>query len=142
MVLKRVLITLMVCLSFARVFEASRERTLKPARFPAALNPEIPSDPIAFFGLEQVAFIRDWFSEQAKLGTLPLELVRHETPPPLRRDEILPAELRQRVQPLPPALEGELPVLSGNLRRVIVLGAVVLLEEDTSRIVDLIPDAL
>ena len=42
---------------------------------------------------------------------------------------------------LPPALERELPTLSGNLRRVIVLGDVVLLEEDTSRIVDVIPGA-
>ena len=68
-------------------------------------------------------------------------MVRHETPPPLRPNGILPADLRERAQPLPPALERELPALSGNLRRVIVLGDVVLLEEDTSRIVDVIPGA-
>lgn len=162
MTLKRALVILFVCLfiapfseasSFAvgsQVERASSERALWASRFMtvsgnrvdvlAVWTPVVSSDSSAF-GLEQVAFIRDWLSRQAKLGTLPLEMVRHETPPPLRPNGILPADLRERAQPLPPALERELPALSGNLRRVIVLGDVVLLEEDTSRIVDVIPGA-
>ena len=161
MTLKRALVILFVCLFIApfseassfeigsQVERASSERALQASRFMrvsgnrvdvlAVWTPAVSSDSSASFGLEQVAFIRDWLSRQAKLGTLPAEIVRHETPPPLRPNGILPADLRERAQPLPPALERELPALSGNLRRVIVLGDVVLLEEDTSRIVDVIP---
>ena len=163
MTLKRALVILFVCLfiapfseasSFAvgsQVERASSERALWASRFMTVSGnrvdvltvwtPVVSSDSTASFGLEQVAFIRDWLSRQAKLGTLPLEMVRHETPPLLRPNGILPADLRELAQPLPPALERELPALSGNLRRVIVFGAVVLLEEDTSRIVDVIPGA-
>jgi len=164
MVRSRILITLLVCLSFAPLLEASRsltgvqkarpsnEQALRALRFAttpdnrridilAISTAEVSSDPNAF-GLEQVTFIRDWFSQQANLGTLPVDMVKHDTAPPLRREGILPEDLRQRVQPLPPALESQLPELGGNLRRVIVLGDVVLIEEDTARIVDLIPDAL
>ena len=164
MTLKRALVILFVCLFTApfseassfvigsQVERASSERVLQASRFMrvsgnrvdvlAVWTPVVSSDSSASsFGLEQAAFIRDWLSRQAKLGTLPLEMVRHETPPPLRPNGILPADLRERAQPLPPALERELPALSGNLRRVIVLGDVVLLEEDTSRIVDVIPGA-
>src|SRR5262245_37541160 len=149
MVPKRILFTLSVCLSFAPLLEASRsvagiqkdrpssERALRVLRFAttsdnrhidilAISSAEVSSDPNAF-GLEQVAFIRDWFSQQANLRTLPVEMVKHEAPPPLRREAILPEDLRQRVQPLPAALESQLPELSGNLRRVIVLGDVVLI---------------
>ena len=163
MTLKRALVIPFVCLfiapfseasSFAvgsQVERASSERALWASRFMtvsgnrvdvlAVWTPVVSSDSSASFGLEQVAFIRNWLSRQSKLGTLPLEMVRHDTPPPLRPNGILPADLRERAQPLPPALERELPALSGNLRRVIVLGDVVLLEEDTLRIVDVIPGA-
>jgi len=164
MVRKRILITLLVCLSFAPLLEASRfvtgvqkarpssEKALRALRFAttpdnrrvdilAISTAEVPSDPNAF-GLEQVTFIRDWFSQESNLGTLPVDMVKHDTAPPLRREGILPEDLRQRIQPLPPALESQLPELGGNLRRVIILGDVVLIEEDTARIVDLIPNAL
>ena len=164
MTLKRALVILFVCLFIApfseassiavgsEVERASSERALRALRFVTVSGnrvdvltvwtPSTSSESgVSSFGLEQAAFIRDWLSRQAKLGTLPPEMVRHETPPPLRPNGILPADLRERAQPLPPALERELPALSGNLRRVIVLGDVVLLEEDTSRIVDVIPGA-
>lgn len=163
MTLKRALVILFVCLFIApfseassiavgsQVERASSERALQAARFMTVSGnrvdvltvwtPAMSDSSVSSFGLEQAAFIRDWLSRQAKLGTLPPEMVRHETPPPLRPNGILPADLRERAQPLPPALERELPALSGNLRRVIVLGDVVLLEEDTSRIVDVIPAA-
>lgn len=165
MVRQRVLVTLIVGLSFAPLFEGSRsvagtrierassERTLYAARFLkvsgnrrfdvlTALGPWVSSDSVSSFGSEQAAFIRDWFLRQAKLGALPLEMIKHEAAPPLQRDGILPPDLMQRIQPLPIALECQLPDLSGNLRRVVVLGDVVLLEDDTSRIVDLIPGVL
>jgi hypothetical protein len=163
MTLKRALVILFVCLFIAPFSEASSfavgsqvervssERALRASRFVTVSGnrvdvltvwtPAVAESGASSFGLEQAAFIRDWLSRQAKLGTLPPEMVRHETPPPLRPNGILPADLRERAQPLPPALERELPALSGNLRRVIVLGDVVLLEEDTSRIVDVIPAA-
>jgi hypothetical protein len=165
MVLKRALVAVMVCLLFAPFLEGTsstkgpqsfrlyNERVLQAERSPlisatqrydilATLSADASSDADTLFGQEQASFIRQWFYEQAKLGTLPSDMTRHDPPPPLRRDGILPAELRQRVQPLPVALECQLPTLTGNLRRVIVLGDVVLLEEGTSRIVDLIPSVL
>jgi hypothetical protein len=165
MVLNRAFLALAVCLSavpFAAASRSvtafqyqsvSREKALDRARFVrvasnrrldilAELSAEESLGNRAVFGLEQAAFIRDWFSQQEKLGTLPVDLANAETPPSLQRDGILPADLRQRVQPLPLALESQLPTLTGNLRRVIVLGDVVLLDEDTSRIVDFIPGVL
>lgn len=164
MVPKRILVTLLVCLSFAPLLEASRsvvgtptdrlssEKVLRMLRFAttsdnrrfdilAISTAQVSTDPNGF-GLEQVAFIRNWFSQQVELGTLPVEMVKHDAPPPLRREGVLPEDLRERVQPLPAALESQLPTLSGNLRRGIVLGDVVLIEEDTAKIVDLIPGAL
>lgn len=164
MVLKRALVAVLICLSVAPFLEGTRstkgplslrvynEKTLEAERSPVvAANRRYdiltsfgdePSDAVSSFGMEQASFIRQWFSEQAKLGTLPSDMTRHDAPPPLRRDGILPAELRTRVRPLPLALECQLPTLTGSLRRVIVLGDVVLLEEETSRIVDLIPAVL
>lgn len=161
MVLKRVLVIAAVSLAFTSILEGSRstngsrvtrasnDRVLAAERSPmigaqkhhdilTVFGPEMYSDP--WFGVEQASFIRDWFAQQAKVGALPAEDARHDTAPQLRRDGVLPEDLRQRAQPLPLALERQLPVLTGNLRRVLVLGDVVLLEDDTLRIVDFIPD--
>jgi hypothetical protein len=157
MVCKRVLVTLTVFLSFVPLLEASRsvvvspsplqrassEQSLRAARLLLAdLDYERASLAGTWFGTEQTTFIRNWFSWQAQLGALPVEMVQHDAPLPLRKDGILPADLRQQVQPLPPDLERLLPELSGNLRRVFVLGDVVIFEDDTLRIVDLIPGVL
>ena len=157
MVCMRVFVTLILFLSFGPLLEASRsiagspsplqhassEQSLRRARLLLEdLDYEKASLAGTWFGTEQTTFIRNWFSWQAQLGTLPVGMVQHDAPPPLRRDGILPADLRPQVQTLPPDLERLLPELSGNLRRVFVLGDVVIFEDDTLRIVDLIPGVL
>ena len=132
MTLKRALVILFVCLfiapfseasSFAvesQVERASSERALRASRFMtesgnrvdvlAVWTPVVSSDSSASFGLEQVAFIRDWLSRQAKLGTLPLEMVRHETPPLLRPMEFFRQIYGNSLNPFhPPSSESCLP---------------------------------
>ena len=95
------------------------------------------------FGPEQEHFIREWFSRQASHHQLPPGLSTHESLPPgleLERNRTLPADLKQRLQPLPLALEHQLPGISSDMRRAVVAGHVLLLEESTARIVDLIRD--
>ena len=96
------------------------------------------------FGPEQERFIREWFVGYANESTIPALTKRVNLPPALnrqlQRNGTLPTELQKRVQPLPIALEQQLPPLTGGMRRVVVAGNVILLEVTTARIVDLIRD--
>ena len=99
--------------------------------------------PSLSFGPEQEHFIREWFSRQVSQHQLPASLATHESLPPgleLQRNRTLPGDLKQRLQPLPLALEHQLPGISSDMRRAVVAGNVLLLEESTARIVDLIRD--
>src|SRR5262245_44555812 len=149
MVGKRIFVILIACFSFAPFAAASRsetatttqrasdEQSLRSARvLLATWNSRRSATFEDGFGLEQEVFIRRWFYRQAELGTLPWNMVQHDASRSLRRDGILPADLRERALPLPAELERQLPELSGSLHRVIVLGDVVLLDDDTLRIVD------
>jgi hypothetical protein len=166
MVLKRAFfVSLIVPLTLAPFAEASRSRkgqqrisfsskeTLEGLRFETAggtrkfdilASLEVLPDASMSFGPEQETFIREWFSKQQKLGELPPALIRQETSPTLslRRDGVLPEDLRQRVQSLPVGLECQLPTLPKDLHRVVLLGDVIILEESTARIVDLIRGVL
>lgn len=95
------------------------------------------------FGPEQERFIREWFSKQVSHNQLPPGFETHESLPAglaLERNHTLPDGLKQRLQPLPLALEHQLPGISSGMRRAFVAGNVLLLEENTERIVDLIRD--
>jgi hypothetical protein len=96
------------------------------------------------FGPEQERFIREWFSTQSNYSNLPPGLAKRDNLPPglqrqLQRNGTLPPGLQKRVQPLPLALEQQLPIMVG-MRRVVLSGNVILLEIATARIVDLIRD--
>jgi hypothetical protein len=95
------------------------------------------------FGPQQEYLIRDWFSRSANNRNLPPGLAKRETLPPglqrqLQRNGTLPPGLQKRAQPLPIALEEQLPPLPAGLRRVVITGNVMLLEVSTGRIIDLI----
>jgi hypothetical protein len=97
------------------------------------------------FGPEQERFIREWFSTQSNYRNLPPGLAKRDNLPPglqrqLQRNGALPPGLQKRVQPLPLALEQQLPPIMVGMRRVVLSGNVILLEVATSRIVDLIRD--
>ena len=102
-------------------------------------------DVSASFGPEQEQLIREWFSRNGNYSNLPPGLAKRDRLPPglerqLQRNGTLPPGLQKRVQPLPYALEQQLPPVLGGMRRVILSGHVILLEVDTARIVDLLRD--
>lgn len=106
-----------------------------------ATRPDVTSS----FGPEQERFIREWFARNRSRGNLPPGLAKRDTLPPglqrqLQRNGTLPPGLERRVEPLPFPLERELPPISDGMHRVILAGNVILLEDATSRIVDLIRD--
>jgi hypothetical protein len=97
------------------------------------------------FGPGQERLIREWFSTQSNYSSLPPGLAKRDKLPPglqrqLQRNGTLPPGLQKRVQPLPLALEQQLPPITVGMRRVVLSGNVILLEVATARIVDLIRD--
>jgi len=95
------------------------------------------------FGRDQERIIRDWFSVRQNLDGLPPGLAKREQLPPglqrqLERNGQLPPGLQKKVQPLPSALEIKLPRLPEGWRRVVIAGNVILMEERTARIVDIL----
>jgi hypothetical protein len=100
---------------------------------------------VSSFGPEQEQLIREWFSRNGNYSNLPPGLAKRDRLPPglerqLQRNGTLPPGLQKRVQPLPFALEQQLPPVFVGMRRVILAGNVILLDETTARIVDLIRD--
>jgi hypothetical protein len=97
------------------------------------------------FGPEQERFIREWFSKTANANHATAAPVKRQALAPslqrrLQRNTTLPRGLERRVEPLPLALECQLPPVSNGLHRVILAGNVILLEDTTFRIVDLLRD--
>jgi hypothetical protein len=97
------------------------------------------------FGPEQERFIREWFSKTANTSQVAPALAKRQTLAPslqrrLQRNSTLPRGLERRVAPLPLALECQLPPISNGIHRVILAGNVILLEDATYRIVDLLRD--
>jgi hypothetical protein len=90
------------------------------------------------FGPEQEQFIRNWFAKKGNVSrqrALPPGVQRE-----LHRNGTLPPGLEERAEPLPIALEHQLPPIADGMHRIILAGNVILIEDATSRIVDLIRD--
>lgn len=99
------------------------------------------------FGKDQEKKIRDWFSNPSNLKGLPPGLAKREELPPglqrhLERNGTLPTGLQKKVQPLPAKLESQLPKTPAGVKRVVVAGNVVLLEERTSKILDILNEVV
>jgi len=95
------------------------------------------------FGVEERRYILDWFHDSNNLKGLPPALARGERLPPglqqqLSKDGKLPAGLESKLQPLPGVLEVILPKLPDGNRRILVGDNVILLDDTTSSIVDII----
>ena len=99
----------------------------------------------AGFGSGDADKIRGWFRTN-RTGLPPGLAKREELPPGLQkylvRNGTLPPGLQKKLQPLPPQLEVELPGLPMGYKRFVIGANVILVEERTSRIVDLIPDVI
>lgn len=94
------------------------------------------------FGVEERRYILDWFHDSNNLKALSGLLRREQLPPSLQRqlakDGKFPPGLESRLQPLPVVLEGTLPKLPEGNRRILVGDNVILLDETTLSIVDII----
>jgi len=95
------------------------------------------------FGADEVRIIREWFSNSANLKGLPPGLAKREQLPPglqrqLAKNGKLPPGLEKRIQPLPRELELKLPRLPDGRKRIVIAGNVILLEERTATIVDIL----
>jgi len=91
--------------------------------------------------------MRDWFGNQQNLQGLPPGLAKRDDLPPglqkyLEKNGTLPPGLQKRMQPLPLALDKQLPKTREGTKRVVVGGNVVLVEERTSKILDIVRDVI
>lgn len=99
------------------------------------------------FGKEHEKKIRAWFGNPKNLQGLPPGLAKREQLPPglqrqLQRNGTLPPGLQKRLQPLPQSLENQLPKPPAGVKRVVVAGNVILLEERSSKILDIVQDVM
>jgi len=95
------------------------------------------------FGADQEKMVRDWFSDRRNLAGLPPGLAKREQLPPglqrqLQRNGQLPPGLQRQLQPLPAALEQLLPGLSPGLKRGVIGDNLVLIEETSQMVLDII----
>jgi len=97
------------------------------------------------FTREEVTLVHNYFQDNrsglppglAKREQLPLGLQKH-----LERDGTLPPGLQKKVQPLPPELERRMRVLPTGYRRVVIAGNVIMMNEKTSRIYDIVRNVI
>lgn len=99
------------------------------------------------FGKKDERAIRAWFANPTNRQGLPPGLAKREQLPPglqrqLQRNGTLPPGLQNRVQPLPQSLESQLPKPPAGVKRVVVAGNVILLEERTSKILDIVENVM
>ena len=99
------------------------------------------------FGKEHERTVREWFGDNANLQGLPPGLAKRDELPPglqkhLERNGTLPPGLQKRIQPLPTRLESQLPKPAPGTRRVVVAGNVILMEERTSKVLDIVRDVI
>ncbi len=106
---------------------------------------DLDSEGIPIFTPRQRTLITSWFRNSR--SNLPPGLAKRDRLPPglekqLRERGTLPPGLQKRVQPLPGDLERQLPRLPVGYRRVILAGSVILMNEKTSVIADIIRNVM
>lgn len=99
------------------------------------------------FTIEERKIIVDWFSDKANTNGLPPGLAkRDELPPGLQkhivRNGTLPPGLQKKLTPLPADLSRRLSPQPEGVSRVILAGSVILLEDKTGKILDLIEEVV
>ncbi len=104
----------------------------------------LPASEIIFTREERI-IVTSWF--RTNRSDLPPGLAKRDRLPPglekqLRERGTLPPGLQKRVQPLPFELERQLHRLPTGYRRVVIGGNVILMDERTSVIYDIIRDAI
>ncbi len=102
------------------------------------------SEPV--FTEQERILIKDWFRVRGRSG-LPPGLAKRDRLPPglekqLRERGTLPPGLQKQLHPLPYELERELRRLPTGYKRVVIGGNIILMEEKTAVIYDIIRDVI
>ena len=95
------------------------------------------------FEVNEARIIREWFSNSTNIKGLPPGLAKREQLPPglqrqLAKNGKLPPGLEKKIHPLPRDLDLKLPRLPDGRKRVFIGGNVILMDERTSTIVDIL----
>ena len=97
------------------------------------------------FTKEEVTIVRKYFTDNR--SGLPPGLAKREQLPPglqkhLERNGTLPPGLQKKVQPCPPDLEKRLRVLPTGYKRVVIAGNVIMMNEKTAKIYDIVRNVI
>ena len=97
------------------------------------------------FSVHEQTILKNYFRDN-RSGLPPGLAKRDRLPPGLERQVqkrgTLPPGLQKKVQPLPPELERRLSVLPTGYRRVVIAGNVILMNEKTSLIYDIVRNVI
>lgn len=91
--------------------------------------------------------LRRWFSSRENLRALPPGLAKRDSLPPglarqIHQNGTLPHGLQKRLEPLPVDIDRRLPVLPPDVRRVVLGRDVLLVNDRTQQILDVVRDVL
>jgi hypothetical protein len=133
----QILLTLALCVGTTTAYQAAQ------GRGKAADKNEKDTRTVHVFSKNEIVIIKEWFSNPSNLKGLPPGLAKKDHLPPglqrqLVRNGKLPPGLQKKIQPLPHQLEVRLPRIPDGRRRVVIAGNVILLEETTAAILDVI----
>jgi len=97
------------------------------------------------FTREEITVMHNYF--ESNRSGLPPGLAKREQLPPglqkhLERNGTLPPGLQKKVQPLPPELERRMRVLPTGYRRVVIAGNVIMMNEKTAQIYDVVRNVI
>jgi hypothetical protein len=99
----------------------------------------------SIFGRDAERVIREWFHTPSNLKGLPPGLAKRDELPPglqkqLARNGKLPPGLEKKIHALPHDLEIRLPRLPDGRRRYVIAGNVIMVDDRTQTIVDILRD--
>lgn len=97
------------------------------------------------FTREEITLVKDYFRDNR--SGLPPGLAKRETLPPglerqLRKNGKLPPGLQKKVQHFPPELERRLRVLPTGYRRAVIAGNIVMMNEKTAVVYDIVRNVI
>ena len=112
-------------------------------RAPDARTSSSSSSIFGGFGNDERRIIMEWFHDPTNSSNLPPGLAKREHLSPVLQKQLikngrLPAGLEKKIEPLPRVLEVRLSRLPEGRRRIVIGGNVILMDETTSIIVDII----
>lgn len=142
-------LTLLVALSLIVAIPAAAQKAQK-SREPDSktagekIRTVLPEGQMVFTKEERV-LVTNWF--RTNTSGLPPGLAKRDRLPPglerqLREKGTLPPGLQKKIQPLPLSLEKQLRVLPTGWRRVVIAGNVIMMNEKTNAIYDIIRNVI